>query len=628
MVLHNDISSLNGRISQSDLNHGVKVESLTHSPTARLYETKSPLQVLESELPVESMNTHTLASYPASRLQLEDRYIDDTRPLRVTVIGAGLAGILAGILLPAKVPGIELTIIEKNDDVSGTWLENVYPGVRCDIPSHVYQASFSPNTQWSQQFAEGHEIRHYWQDQARKYDVYKLVKCKREVFDLAWDKQKSIWKIKTRHTETGEITEDEADFVLPALGRFNAWRLPDYPGLSDFKGTLRHTSNWDPSFDPKDKNVAVIGNGASGIQLVPNLQRIANRVDHYARSKTWIATSWAGDERRFEAQPYTEQQLKDFQSPERYLQFRKEMEAKYWRNFGNVFAGSEANKAKRTEFIEVMRKRTAKKPELMDSLVPDFSPNCRRLTPGPGYLESLAEPNVSFIQTPIKRFTETGIETVDGQHREVDAIFCATGANVDMVPPFSIRANGEDLSQAWKPGGTYGWPYTYLGLAVPGFPNLLLVHGPHGTAPSGTVPHDVEIQLTYYAKLLRKVSAQGIKTIVPSKKAADDFVEYADAFFPKTVFADKCSSWYNGGQAGRRIHGIWPGSASHVSIVRREPRWEDWEYEYVSESGNRFAYFGNGFTRQEQDHDHDITGYLKLPGVDLRDLHESWWDLP
>jgi hypothetical protein len=126
---------------------------------------------------------------------------------------------------------------------------------------------------------------------------------------------------------------------------------------------------------------------------------------------------------------------------------------------------------------------------------------------------------------------------------------------------------------------------------------------------------------------LRKVSRQGIKTITPSQQAADDFVEYSDAFFPKTVLTDNCSSWANGGKAGQRIHGIWPGSAAHATIVRREPRWEDWEYTYVTKSSNRFAYFGNGWTKKEMDPESDMTSYLKIPSeVDLRELHESWWD--
>lgn len=210
-------------------------------------------------------------------------------------------------------------------------------------------------------------------------------------------------------------------------------------------------------------------------------------------------------------------------------------------------------------------------------------------------------------------------------------MFCATGANVSMVTPFPIVAGDKDLRELWDPEGKgYGFPYSYLGQATPGFPNLFFVHGPHGTGPSGTVPHSVENQLTMYAKFLRKAAREGVRTMVPSKRAADEFVEYSDAFFASTVLSDGCSSWYNGGRPGGRIHGIWPGSAGHVTAVRREPRWEDWEYTYLGPEGNRFAwYFGNGWTSKEADAESDMTNYLKVPGeVDLKNLHESWWELP
>ncbi|KAB5582995.1 hypothetical protein GE09DRAFT_1211609 [Coniochaeta sp. 2T2.1] len=574
--------------------------------------------------------TKPVLPYPKSRIELVDRFIDEPRPLRVAVIGGGLAGIIAGILLPRKVPNINLTIYEKNHDVSGTWLENVYPGVRCDIPSHVYQATFSPKLDWSDQFAPGAEIQEYWQTQARKYDVYQYTKLGRKVEAVDWDATESVWRLSIRNVASGEVRVEEADFVLTALGRFNAWKLPDYPGINDYKGRLRHASHWDPSYDPAGKSVAVIGNGASGIQLVANLQPVVAHLDHYARNKTWIAASWAGDERTLELQPDTEEQKKSFEDPEVYLKFRKELENKYWRRFATFFKNHPDNQALRDHFTEIMKKRLVKKPELLNDIVPDFSPNCRRLTPGPGYLEAITEDNVDYIRTPIKRFTETGIETIDGKHRAVDAVFCATGATGDMAPPFPIRANGLDLSATWRPGGKYGYPHTYLGLATPGFPNIFFVHGPHGTGPSGTVPHSVEVQLTYFAKVLRKAAREGIKTISPSQKAADDFIEYADAFFAKTVLTDGCSSWYNGGRPGARIHGVWPGSAGHVTAVRREPRWEDWEYEYLSDSGNRFQwYFGNGWTRKEADPESDMTTYLRVPEeVDLRDYHESWWSLP
>ncbi|OCL01577.1 FAD/NAD(P)-binding domain-containing protein [Glonium stellatum] len=569
-------------------------------------------------------------NYPISNLKLDTQHcIDDVRELRVAVVGAGLAGITAGILLPAKVPRINLTIFEKNSDVSGTWLENSYPGVRCDIPAHVYQSTFSPNTQWSEQFAAGSEIRDYWQSIAEKHNVYRHVKLGHRVEDASWDDNASEWNLMVQNLSTGNKSMENFDFVILAIGRFNAWKLPEYPGIDDYQGFLRHTSNWDTSFDPVGKSVAVIGNGASGIQIVPNLQRVAKHVTHFARNPTWIATSWAGDERTFKPQPYSAEKRESFVDPKAYLTFRKDLEEKYWRRFHAMLRDSKENADIKDLFIEVMKKRVAKKPELLEGLIPDFSPHCRRLTPGPGYLESLTEDNVDLVRTRIKHFTSTGIETVDGKRRHFDAIFCATGANIDLAPPFCVKARGLDLKEVWKHDGKFGFPYTYLGVATPGFPNLLFLAGPHATGPSGTVPHSVETQVTYYAKLFRKVSSQGIKTINPLRQAADDFVDYCDAYFPTTVLTDNCSSWNNGGIPGSRIHGLWPGSAAHVTIARRDPRWEDWEYEYVSNSGNRFAYFGNGWTKGEVAEDSDLTSYLKLPSeVDLRDIHESWWDLP
>ncbi|KAK4226301.1 hypothetical protein QBC38DRAFT_537279 [Podospora fimiseda] len=498
---------------------------------------------------IEKLN---ISSYPKSRLSLVDRFIDEPRALKVAVIGGGLAGINAGILLLAKVPNINLTIYEKNEDFGGTWLENVYPGVRCDIPSHVYQSTFSPKTDWSDQFAPGAQIRDYWQSLARKYDLYRLAKFSTRVDSLSWNSSTSLWEITLTNLLTNTTSIETADFVLTAIGRFNAWKLPSYPGIDTvYKGHLRHASHWDDSFDPTNKRVAVIGNGASGIQLVATLQKSVAQLDHYARNKTWIAGSWAGDERTLGPQPYTQEQKDLFaKDPEAYLAFRKKLEDKYWRRFGAFFRGSPLNSDLRERFIEIMRKRLAKKPELLEHIVPDFSPNCRRLTPGPGYLEAITEDNVEYIRDPISHFTEQGIVTKDGKERKVDAVFCATGANVDMVTPFPIRGqNGIDLRELWDPELSskdgYGFPYTYLGLATPGFPNLLFIHGPHGTGPSGTVPHSVENQIVMFAKILRKVSREGIKSMQPSKKAADEFVEYSDAFFGATVLSDNCSSLCN-----------------------------------------------------------------------------------
>lgn len=157
---------------------------------------------------------------------------------------------------------------------------------------------------------------------------------------------------------------------------------------------------------------------------------------------------------------------------------------------------------------------------------------------------------------------------------------------------------------------------------------LINTTGPNAAGPSGTVPHSAENQVTYIARVLRKVSSEGIRTIAPSKAAADDFIEYCDAFFPRTVLSENCKSWANGGIPGGRIHGLWPGSAAHVNFVRRSPRWEDWEFSLLTKTGNRFAYFGNGWTTKELDAESDLTPYLKRADrIDLKELHENWWEL-
>ncbi|KUJ12617.1 FAD/NAD(P)-binding domain-containing protein [Mollisia scopiformis] len=561
---------------------------------------------------------------PRALFQFEDHPIDSKKRIRVAVIGAGIAGVTAGVLLPIKVPGIDLQIFEKNTEVGGTWFENVYPGVRCDIPANVYQSTFEPNTQWTEEYAQGAEILEYWKKVARKYNVYKYLRFGQNVLKASWDESKAQWLLDIKNLESEESRNESFDVIISAIGRFNAWKLPDYPGISEYKGHLRHSSAWDKSLDPKDKVVAVIGNGASGLQVVPNIQKVVKQLDHYARSKAWIAGSFGGEGpgRRLEPNYYPEEQLKSFEDPETYLRFRKELEGKLYQNFGNVFKGTGKIDSLREEFKELMSSRLVKKPELLDSIIPDFSPNCRRLTPGPGYLEALTEDNVHFITTPISHFTEFGIVTTDGIERKVDAVICATGANIDMRPPFPIIANGKDLRDAWTPS-----PITYLGLASPDFPNLLILQGPNSVGPGGTVPNQMETQVTYMSKLLRKVASQGIKSFVPSQAATDDFIAYCDSFFPRTVFSENCSSWANGGKPGGRIHGHWPGSATHANLVRRDPRWEDWEWTYKNESGNRFAWLGNGWTQKEKDGEGDLTPYLKLPrDIDLRSYHEEWFE--
>jgi cation diffusion facilitator CzcD-associated flavoprotein CzcO len=374
--------------------------------------------------------------------------------------------------------------------------------------------------------------------------------------------------------------------------------------------------------------------------VLPSIQPIAGHVDHYARNRTWIVEAFGPSGiRRLEPNYFSDEQKESFKDPKKYLEYRKKVESGYFQRFSVVFKGTPENLALREKWTNLMKERVKDKPELLERLIPDFPPNCRRPTPGPGYLEALTKPNVSFIQTRIQRFTETGIVTVDGIEREVDVVICSTGANVDFSPPFPVVANGVDLHEAWKPGGKYGFPYLYLGMAAPGFPNLSWIGGPYSGGYSGTIPNNFENQVAYAAKVIRKLRSQGIASMAPSDAATADFVEYCDQFYPRTVWTGNddsspdnknCRSWYNGGIPGGRVHGLFPGSAATANYIRRDPRWEDFEYTYVNKSGNRFAWFGNGWTKREKlpEGEVDLTPHLKVPEeIDLRMHCEGWWDV-
>ncbi|KAF7189315.1 FAD-binding monooxygenase moxY [Pseudocercospora fuligena] len=550
--------------------------------------------------------------------KIEEHPIDDIRPLRVVVVGGGISGIIASVFLPIKVPKIDLVVYERDSDLGGVWHTNVYPGVRCDVPAHAYQATFASSAEWTEAYATGAEIKRYWDDIATRYRAKKYIRFNHRVLRAEWLESKAKWQVEVESSK-GKVV-NEADFVITATGHFSDPRLP--------------SSHWDPDFDPTGKRVAVIGNGASGLQVLPPIQKADAHVDHYARNPTYVAAPIGGEELAESVADHIEEVKK---SPELYLKFRKELESKLFSRFGGIFKEGDANRAAKQTIHKLMSKRLGEREDLMKAIIPAFHPNCRRLTPGPGYLEAFTADNVDYITTPIDRFTKTGIVDKNGVHREVDAVICSTGHDVSFSTAFSVISNGRDLQSAWRPGGNPGFPDTYLGLAAAGYPNFFMTLGPNSTGLAGTLCHSVENQITYFAKVLRKISTQGIRTIVPTEEAMRDFRAYCESYFPRTVMSEDCSSWYNGGIKGGRIHGLWPGSAAHVDIVRREPRWEDFSYTHWNEQGNRSAYFGNGWSRRDvaaasgpDGAGVDLTPWLRaeaLAGkVDLRTYHEGWWD--
>lgn len=369
---------------------------------------------------------------------VEDRPIDEPRPMRVICLGAGISGIAAGIRIPRAIPNIDLVIYEKNADVGGTWYENRYPGVRCDIPSANYQYTFESNTQWSQFYAAGPEIQQYLLKCARKYGVYKHCKFHHKFTGAKWLEEDGVWEVEIHDMKAGKTFIDRAEIVITATGLLNRWDWPDIPDLHEFKGKKVHSADWDSNIQlDKETRVALIGAGSSGIQLLPVIQPQVAHVDHYMKGRTWISPVGAGARELIERKVpggnfnHTAEELRHFATNEgAYWDFRKRIENDMNQAQTAVFFGTEPQKAFHNMTQESMEQKLKTRPDILRALLPDFPVGCRRLTPGPGYLEACQEENVEFIPTSIKRATATGLETVDGKHRDIDLLICATGFDV------------------------------------------------------------------------------------------------------------------------------------------------------------------------------------------------------
>ncbi|KAF2832390.1 FAD/NAD(P)-binding domain-containing protein [Ophiobolus disseminans] len=587
------------------------------------------------------------------RLRSEVKYFpaqkpyDNSRPVKVIILGAGIGGTAAALLLSKKVRNITLSVYDQNSKIGGTWASNVYPGVRCDVPSHCYQLSFAPNTQWSEYYPKGDEIQQYYENTVKDYGLFDRFHLQHKVLHARWQERQKTWSIEIQNLVTGEIFIETADFFVSSQGRISQPKYPDIEGLNTFKGDVIHTANWKSGFHYKGKSLAVVGNGASAQQMIPNIIHDVAHIDHYVRTKTWVTATFSKN--LYEAiaqQPggpqYTEIDRTAFSNdPAAYLRHRRELESKFHHKPGADVLGSQENQFLRDRITEVMLKRVGGDEEFLQKILPDYAPGCKRLTPAPGYLEALIDNKLAFITDPITRVDETGIWTKSGTHQPVDALILATGFDHGFTTKFPvIGLGGVDLKGKWSADGEIGFPESYLGIMAPEIPNYFTVLQAQGNARGGTVPLQVELSATYIAKVIRKIQSESYAALHPKASAATEFNDIVAGFFDDKVVNDKCSSWFKQGPGDSRILIAWPGSYHHRAQILREPRWED--FEYVVAKGarrNRFEFFGDGWTRWEAEfHENedklgekreewDIVGYLKEEkDADPRAVHEAWYE--
>ncbi|KAJ5994677.1 monooxygenase [Penicillium waksmanii] len=573
----------------------------------------------------EHRDPATIGELESAPLIVKDDPVENFRRMRVVVIGAGFSGIYCGIRIPQRLRNVELCIYEKNADVGGAWYENRYPGCACDIPSHSYQYTFEPNPSWSRVYATAREIHKYLKDVATKYSASRFIRLSHQVVDVEWHQDVSKWFITVRNNVTGETFLDKANVVISARGMLNDISWPDIPGLQEMKIPVMHSAAWDEKQTFEGKRVGIIGGGSSAIQIIPSLQKLKDtQLTCLIRSSIWIASPFGEDAMKelgiegTEIKP--EQRARFAEDPDYYLSFRTKLERAANLEHAVTFKDSKMQQHARDGFTQLMRERLAKKPELFEHILPKFGVGCRRLTPGPGFLEALVEDNVEVLNKPIAKARDTGLELQDGTKLDFDVLVCATGFRTSAPPPFRVAGvDGQLMASRFNP-----FPETYLSLTTDSFPNYFMMLGPNAAIGTGPLTTMMEKTGDYIIKCIRKMQKENIARMEVKKQRVKDFSAVASNYFKRTVYLDNCTSWYrNCGGRGDQISGLWPGSALHAMETLRSPRWEDYDYRYEGEddSGkevNRLAWLGNGWSVvRTDDGAGDLAHFLLPESVDV-----------
>jgi cation diffusion facilitator CzcD-associated flavoprotein CzcO len=456
------------------------------------------------------------------------------------IIGSGFAGLCAAIKL-AEDGETDYVVIEKAGEVGGTWRDNTYPGACCDIPSQLYSLSFAPNPEWSSSYSPQPEIQAYLQRVAREYDVHDRVVFHTELEHAAWDDAAQLWRCRT---SSGDVT---ARTLVSGAGGLSEPRLPELEGLDTFTGPVFHSARWDHSVDLAGKRVAVIGTGASAIQIVPEVQQVASHLDVYQRSAPWVIPR---NDRRYSR-------------PERAALRRVPALGRlyrtgiYWAHEGYVpmftwqpRLGKPAEKA-----ALVNLNKGIKDPELRGKVTPTFRLGCKRILRSNTYYPALAAGNVDVVTAPIARVTDEAVVTSDGVEHPVDVIVVATGFYT-TEPPIAERIVGREgrtLAEEWGAGGMSA----YKGTTVHGFPNLFVLVGPNTAQGHTSMVFIIESQVAYLRDAVRTMRAEGYAAVEPRAVAQKRWNAGLQRRMRRTVWnTGGCSSWYLDAHGRNTV--LWP----------------------------------------------------------------------
>jgi cation diffusion facilitator CzcD-associated flavoprotein CzcO len=476
---------------------------------------------------------------------------------RFLIIGAGMSGILSAIRL--KKAGLHnFAIYEKADRLGGTWRENTYPGIACDVPSHFYCYSFAPNPEWSHRFSPGAEIQAYFEDVARRDGVGSLIQYGKEI--TRCERDNGCWKITAADGST-----DVGDFVIAATGVLHHPSYPAIEGLDAFTGTAFHSARWNHDVPLAGKRVGIIGTGSSAIQIVAAVVDEVAELALFQRTAQWIMPMGNPD--------YSEAEKAEFRThPEAIAQLRSEIARMFTDGFANHLADLNAPQLQAIHDACVANlESSVKDPVLREKLRPNYRAACKRLIMSENFYDAIQRPNARLVTAGIERIERAGVRTSDGQLHELDVLVFATGFRVDrfMRPMEIVGRNGTPLQEVWK-----GGPYAYMAISIPDFPNLFMLNGPNSPVGNFSLIEVAELQFSYILQLVEQVRSGACNELSASHAAMERFDTARREAAKTTIWNSGCKSWYLD-ETGLPM--AWPWTFDRFREEMANPRWGEYE---------------------------------------------------
>ncbi len=489
---------------------------------------------------------------------------------RALIIGSGFSGL--GMAIALQRQGVDFTILEKDDDLGGTWRDNTYPGCACDIPAHMYSFSFEPKPDWHYMWSFQPEILDYLNGVADKYGLRRHIRFGVRVDRAHWDDNECRW-----HVFDDAGREYVAQFLISGAGALHIPSIPDFPGLDEFTGPAFHSAQWDHSVELAGKRVAVIGTGASAIQIVPEIVDTVSELQLYQRTPAWVMprpnNAIAPRLRRmFATIPGTRALLRA---------------GIYWAHETVGYAMT--RRPALLKLGELMGRYNIRRhvadPELRRKLTPDYRAGCKRILNSDTYYQAVAAPNAALITDRIERVTPHGIVTADehgrATERAADVIVFATGFHVtDSYTYVDVKGpGGEDLVDRWNREGVQA----HRGIAVADMPNLFFLLGPNTGLGHNSVVFMIESQIRYVAQAIAAVDKAGVQALAPTREAQDRFNAELQKKLDDTVWSTGgCQSWYLDEHGRNRT--LWSGMTWQYWLATR--RLDPGEYRFTT-AGDR-----------------------------------------